>query len=213
MNGLSLFIDTTSNTLITGINSPSSINPLTLPIFYGDTIPVRVTLLNTIGTTLFGQNPYVIIPTTGLQLFLYLDDGTVGGTIYTQQITFTADPTTSFFSSTLALNTAALQALMAGSTIQTASLKIGYIQNGLPVTVFSQTVNIRVGLPAVNLAVAPGLTPLSVEVANATYVHIDGNPNNPGQGFRLISPAGKILYVSAIDNADGTATMVETPLN
>lgn len=213
MTRLQLFIDTTSNSLIAGLNSLQSVNPSSLPLFYGDTIQLQVTLLNTTGTTLQSINPYVVIPTAGIQLFLYLDDGVVGGTIYTQQITWSTDPTNTYFYATLSLNTAALTTLLGSSTSANAWLKIGFVQAGYITTVLSSLVKIQVGLPNVALAVPANLTPLSLEVANALFIHADGNQANPGQPVLLVSPNGKIIALTAKDNPDGTAEFDASPVN
>ena len=213
MASLALFIDTTSNSLIAGINAPTSVNPAGIPFYFGDTLNLSVTLLNTTGTTLSGSNPYTIINTSGAQLFLYLDDGLVAGTIYTQQISWQTDPTNSYFFSSLSLNTNALQTLLGIKTSASCWLKVGYVQNGLQTTVLSALVSIGVGIPSTNLVVPANLTPLSAEVAANLFVHLDGNPNNPGQGFYLVSPAGKKFFVCIADNPDGTGTFQANPVN
>jgi len=213
MASLNLTIDTTNDALLAGYYAPITIDPQSLPFYFGDTISLKVQLLNKTNTTLAGSNPYTIINTAGLQLFMFLTDGKIGGTIYTQQISWNTDPTFSYFFSTLSLNTLALQTLLGMNTSATCWLQIGYVQNGLPVTVFSQQIVISVGIPATNLVVPAGLTPLSAEVANAMFVHLDGNPNNPGQGFFLVTPNGKKLFICAADNPDGTAVFQANPVN
>jgi len=213
MPRLSLYIDTTANRLVAGPLNPYTIDPRSLPFWFGDTLSLSVQLLNTEGTGLLSANPFVIIPTAGLQLFAYIDDGLVGGTIYTQQISWNSSPDFSYFFSTLSLNTAALQTLLGANQTATAYLKIGYVQNGLPCTVYSSKITIGVGLPQTNLDVPANLTALSVEVAKAMFVQVNGNPDNPGQGFILISAAGKQCMVYLKDNADGTAELDTLPLN
>lgn len=213
MARLSLFIDTTSNSLIAGVNAPMSVNPASLPLYYGDTLNLQIYLMNTTGTTLSSSNPYTIINNAGLQLFVYLDDSIVGGTIYTQQISWNADPANSYFYSTLSLNTAALATLLGSATSKTCWMKIGYVENGLQTTVLSVVVTIGVGIPSTSLVVPAGLNALSVEVARTMFVPIDGNPDNPGAGFYLVSPAGKKIFISAFDNPDGTCTLQASPVN
>jgi hypothetical protein len=207
---INLYIDTTENILISGLNTSGSFDPNKIPFYYGDTVNLRVYLMDKLQVRFPSDFPYSIIPTTGLQLFLYLDDGTVGGTIYTQQISWATDANSQYFYATLALNTAALATLLGVSTGKTCYLKIGYVQAGLQTTVFSQTINIGVGIPASGLVVPPGLTPLSVEVANATYY-----PLAPAAGVPLYitSPNGKILIIRAVDQPDGTADMEASPIN
>jgi hypothetical protein len=210
MASLSLFIDTTSNGLIADVNDASSINPASLPLYFGDTLSLSVYLMNKVGTTLSGSNPFSVINTAGITFFLYLDDGLVGGTIYTQQISWSTDPTNSYFLSSLSLNTLALQTFLGAATSKSCWMKAGYVQNGLQTTVLSVMVNIGVGIPSVSLVVPAGLTPLSAEVANTTYVQVQGVAGN---GFYLVSPSGKKIYIHVADNPDGTATLNSDPVN
>ena len=211
MARLNLFVDTTSNSLLAGLTAPITINPTSLPLYYGDTLSLQVYLLNKVSSTLAGSNPYTIINTAGLQLFVYLDDGTITpGNVYTQQISWNTDPTNSYFYSTLALNTNAIQTLIGTGTSGNAVLKIGYIQNGVQTTVLSVNVVIGVGIPPSSIVVPPGLTPLSVQVAQAMFVPIAGQAGN---GFYLITPNGKKLFICATDQPDGTAVFQASPVN
>jgi hypothetical protein len=206
MANLKLFINTSANQLVAGQNSTQLIEPGSIPLFFGDTLLLNIYLLQVpIGWD--ARNPMAsgleTVPTNGLQLFFYIDDGTIGGTIYTQQIAFAEDPSQRFFIGTLALNTAALQTLIGANTGAPAWIKIGYVQNGVQTTVLSARVTINVGLPLVALAVPAALTPLSAEVANATYY-----PQLPVAGMPLLikSPAGHTFALVAVDNADGTSS-------
>lgn len=200
---LDLYIDTTDNAFIGGLNTTANVNPFDLPLFYGDTISLRIYLMDKLQTTNPSIFPYEILGTAGLQLFLYLDDGLVAGTIYTQQITWSTDANNQYFYANLALNTAALATLLGSATSRECYLKIGYVQGGLQTTVISRQVQIGVGIPSVALVVPPGQTPLSAEVAAATFF-----PLTPvaGQPLFIMSPAGKIFMMRAVDNADGTAS-------
>ena len=196
--------------MVAGLNRSAVLDPLSIPFYYGDTINLIVYLL-TPNPVADPQSPkFSIIPTTGVQLFLYLDDGTIGGTIYTQQIAWSTDANSQYFFATLPINTAALQALMGSTQQQTVSIKIGYVAGGQTTTVFSQQIQIRVGLPNVALAVAPGLTALSQEVAKATYFPIFPQA---GLSLLLMSPNGKQIAISVVDNPDGTASLQQSLLN
>jgi hypothetical protein len=210
MPQLTLYIDTSRNQLVGGVSNPGFVNPAQLPFFFGDQIQLVVFLLNNIGPQGLGNSPYTIIPSQGLALQVYLDDGSAEGTVYTQQIEFQADQTGTYFYGTLPLNTAALETLLGSATSAPAYLKIGYFQNGLPTTVYSGQVTINVGMPVGALAVPAGQTPLSAEVAAQTYVPIIGNP---GQPIYLTSPAGKKIMLVAQDNPDGTASFQATEIN
>lgn len=218
MAQLTLYINTSNNTLVAGQLSTQAIDPSSLPFFYGDTLTLFVYLLQWPK----GYNPQDVtnstlqtVSTAGLTLSLYIDDGTIGGIIYTQALTFQTDPNNQYFytpvGSLLALNTAALATLLGTSTgPKPAYLKIGYTQNGLVTTILSRQVNIGVGLPSQPLVVPPGQTPLSAEVANATYF-----PRQPVAGLPLFleSPNGKILLLAATDQPDGTAQFTASPIN
>ena len=209
MPQLSLFIDTTTGNLVSSQVSSQIVVPGSLPLNYGDTLSLQVYLLTRIanpsgpGTVLSG------ISTNGISLQVYLSDA-LSVTVYTQQLTWTTDANNVYFIGTLALNTAALLTLLGGGgsptlASATAYLKINFVQSGLPTTVLNQAVTIRVGSPNATQSVPAGLTPLSVEVAKTMFV-----PKQPvaGQGIFLSSPSGKQFLLQAIDNADGTATVV-----
>jgi len=214
MNNLNLYIDTTANQLLAGLNAPSAIDPTGLPFMLGDDLNLQVYLLNKTGSTLQSYNPYTIIPNAGLALVVYLDNGQADGTIYTQQISFTNDPGLQFFSGSLSLNTAGLTALLGTATSATCWLHIGYLQNGVMTTVLAVQVSIGVGVYGVTgnalAVVAPGLTPLSEQAAVQQFVQVAGPA---GQGFILQSPAGKKIFLRVIDNPDGSAEFQASPIN
>jgi hypothetical protein len=206
---LSLYIDTTSNSLITGNGNPAIVSAAALPFFYGDTVTMNIWLFSRIATAT-GQNttfPFQVIPTTGLTLFFYIDDGTVNGTIYTQQISWTADLSTNFFTAPVNLATSGLLTIVEASqpAAATAYMKIGYIQSGQQTCVIggaANQVNIGVGLPSSAVPAPPaGQTPLSLEVAKATFVQLLGPP---GLDPVLTSPNGHKIQLACVDNPDGT---------
>lgn len=207
MAQLTLFNRTDNNTLVGGQSSTQVIDPSTLPLFFGDTLQLTIYLLQTpIGynATDPSNSKLQTVPVNGLSLFLYLDNGiATAPTIYTQQINFNVDLINNLWTGTLALNTAALQSLLGSATTASCWLKMGYVQGGLQTTTLSKLVNIAVGLPQTNLVVPPGLTPLSAEVALATFV-----PLNPvaGQPIFLRSKLGKLMQLTADDQPDGTVS-------
>jgi hypothetical protein len=208
MQSLSLYIDTSSNSFITGNGNPAIVTPGTIPFFYGDTVSMAIWLFSRIPTST-GQNttfPFQIIPTTGLTLFLYIDDGTVNGTTYTQQISWTPDPSTNFFTANVNLATSGLLALIEASQPLSATpyLKIGYVQNGIQTCVIGGTTQINVGVGLPTSAVPPppaGQTALSLEVAKATFVQLQGPA---GLNPILQSPAGHKIQLACVDNPDGS---------
>jgi hypothetical protein len=215
MPQLNLFIDTTvqGGQLLASQTSSSPINAASLPFQYGDTISLQVYLLTRIanpngpGTILSG------ISTVGISLQVYLCD-TLSSTVYTQQIVWTTDPNNSYFIGNLALNTTGLLELLGGGASPMLAsaqcqLKINYVQNGLPTTVYNQTVTVGVGSPNAAQSVPAGLTPLSVQVAQSLFL-----PKQPvnGQGIILASNAGKQFILQIVDNPDGTASFIASEI-
>ena len=180
---------------------------------YGDTPTLNIYLQDEIANSAV-QSGYILQPlsTAGLSLVLYIFDGTQNGTVYTQQLTFTADPTNNFFIANLALNTAALLTLVQAGGVRggNAYMMLAYFQNGLPTVVLDQPIVIGVGLPSGGVVVPAGQTPLSAETARATFVQINGPA---GQGFYITSPNGKQFFIEAADQPDGTAKFTADPVN
>jgi hypothetical protein len=205
---LTLFISVSENALLTGLQESAQIDAQSLPLFYGDTLALKVYLLNKLESKTLADFPYEKLSTSGLAFFLYLTDGKASPTIYTQQIVWQTDANGLYFYANLALNTAALASLLGTATQASCWLKAGFTQAGLPITVLSKQVNISAGMPGASLDVPAGLTPLSVEVANATYAPLIGCT-----GIQFISPSGKIILARAVDNPDGTASFEQSPIN
>jgi hypothetical protein len=211
---ISLFINTTNNSLIGGLSNSAVVQPGQIPLFYGDTVTMNIYLLAALqGTNLApGTFPFSQISTAGLTLYMFLDNGVVSPTIYTQQISWTPDPTGTFWTANVSLLTAALTALLGAGTNASAWLQIGYIQNGLPTTVFSKQVNVQVGMPTANAPTVPaGQTALSLETARGLFVPINGLP--AGQPFFQTSPAGHTFIYQIVDNPDGTASVQVSQIN
>jgi len=208
MQQLVLYIDTTSNRLVAGLTNTVVVQPTSLAFYYGDTLSIQVFLLKPSGVVNnLNVPPWTSIPNAGLTLEMFLDDGKIGGTIYTSQIVWTLNADGISFSATLPMLTAALATLIGTATNAAAYLKIGYLSGGLPTTVFSQQINVNVGLPTNAVPVpAPGQTALSVEVAKTLFLQI---AMPAGQGILLTSAAGKKFLLFAQDNAvDGSASVV-----
>lgn len=214
MPNIQLFVNTQTGKLQAGLSSSQTVDPRSLPFNYGDTVNLAVYLLGlpaSYNPTNQLQSALANIAPSSLKLSFFLDDGTVGGTIYAQQTTFTVDPTNSFFSATLALNTAALQAVVLPKARANVWMHISYVDsNANQTTVFSDQVTVGIGAPSAVAPLPPGLTPLSNEVAKQTYWSI-----NPiaGRPLYLESPNGHTFALTIIDNADGTASFQASQLN
>ncbi len=206
-----LYIDIQKKIFLAGQFNPATGNP---PLFsYGDTPTLNIYLIDEIASQT-QQSGYVLqgVSTAGLSLVLYIFDGTQNGTVYTQQLTFTSDATNTFFTAPLSLNTAALLARVQAGGVNggSAYLMLAYFQGGLPTVCLDKLITIGVGLPSSGVVVPAGQTPLSAEVAAATFVPINGPA---GQGFYVTSPNGKQFFVEAVDQPDGTAKFTADPVN
>lgn len=215
MPNLQLFINTTNNQLVAGLTSGQVVDPMSLPLFYPDTPNLAVYLLNLPpGYNPSNQSASVLatVSPAGLKLYAFLDSGLPGATPYTQQVSFTIDPTNSFFTGQLPLNTAGVQALIAGLTQVTAWLHIGYTDGfGNQFTVLSRQVLIRVGInPSAAIVVPPGLTPLSKQEALQLFWTVQPVAGRP---LYIESPNGKTFALTAVDNPDGTASFGAPQLN
>lgn len=208
---LNLYIDTASNQLLVGLNTPALVDPQALPFFFGDTLPLQIWLLEpSHAGNAAAATSYDVQATTGRQLKVYLTDGEGDMSVYAAQLAFDTDQSQEKFFGNLALNTTELQTLLTDKTEATAWLVIGYVENGLPRTVLAQQIKVRVGMPEPVFGVPPGETALSVEVASATYLT---KIPVAGQPIYLKSPDGKIIALLAVDNPDGTATFQANPVN
>jgi hypothetical protein len=214
MADLKLFVNTSNNTLSAGQLSSQSIDAASLPFFCPDTFNLVVYLLQTpLGYN--AQDPsnskLQTVSNAGMTINVYLNDGTLGGVTYASALGLVPDPSNTYATGVLSLNTDLMKALcVSPATRASCWIKIVYVQNGLETTVLSQQVNIGIGVLLPASVPIMGQTPLSVEVANATYL-----PKEPVAGLAhyLESPNGKIFMLAAIDNADGTATFVATQIN
>ena len=179
MVATSLYISLLPSVIFNGFGpNAQQVDPRSIPFLFGGVCPLNIYLIEPVhqSTSTF---PFNIIPTTGLQLFFYLTDGTIGGAQYTWLVNWATDPANQYFIGNLPMSTAALQTLLGTGKSATASMQVSYIQNGLQCPAASFPVNIGVGAPTVGLNVPAGLTPLSAEAASATYFPIQPKPGQP----------------------------------
>ena len=142
------------------------------PFVQGDSLNLRIWLL----TAFSRVTAYTQIPVAGLTLQVALGVK-IGNatTYYTQQFTWTPseDLGQPYFSAVLPMNTAAIDTLLGSSSTATATFEVKMISSAVPVTVLTKEVRIHAAvIKEGGLTVPPGQTPLSAEVANATYVKI-----------------------------------------
>ena len=180
-----LYIDINGGQLVTGAaNSTPAPAP---PFVQGDTPTFRIFLLQRTAT--YPVTPYTAVPIGGLTLEAAL--GTKvgsGGTIYTQQLAWTpsADPNNpNYWIATFPLNTAAVTTLLGSNPNAPAWFEVKYVSGGVPTTVLQQLMTVQASvIQGAGVVVPPGLTPVSAEFANATFLtrNISGaiylvNPN------------------------------------
>jgi hypothetical protein len=217
---LTLYVTTNGQGLISSLNTSQPVDPTSLPLYIGDTVQLQVYLMDPLQTTTPGISNFGPKNTAGLNLMLYLTNGldsNSGSYVqYSQQIVWSTDPNNQYFYATVALNTAGLITLIGNNTQASAYLVIGYQTAAGDTTVFEAQVTLKPGIPNANIVVPAGLTPISLEQARMIFVPVSGVsiPGGPtGQGFYLTTPNGKKLFVQAIDNADGTASLDASPAN
>lgn len=212
---LTLYIDTSSNRLLSSLNTSSSVQPSSLPFFVGDTLQLQIYLMKPLQTFTPSVPGYQIIPTLGITLELFITNGLDSSSPdyqqYTQQIDWATDPNNQYFYAGLSLNTPDLVALIGNSTSAKAYLVIGNVVPLNDTTYLYQPITLQPGVPTTNLVVPPGLTPLSLEAAVGLFVPQSGVPANAplafGGGFILTSPTGLKLFCYAKDDGQGGVTL------
>jgi len=170
-----LFIDTQRREVVLSATDSSI---AVLPGFtQGDSLDLRVFLLKDYSRT----GSYTRIPVEGLTIQAALGTKIGSETLYyTQQFTWAAstDMGQPYFSAIFPMNTDAITELVGVAAQATAYFEIKMISSGLPVTVLSKLITCHAAvIKEGGLTVPAGQTPLSVEVANATYLQriIDGS--------------------------------------
>lgn len=208
---LNIFIDVNNKALLSSQTGGTIVQGTALPLFYPDQITLNVYLIQAIPNSQQGTAQYQSVPTIGISLLLYIDGGSEGSPILTQTVDWQSDPTSTFFIGELSLNTLKIKQLLGPSISKQAYLKIGFVEQGVSTTLIATAVSIQAGLPTNPLVVPAELVPLSVQAALQMFVPINGLPD--GQGFFLTTPNGKKLFIQAIDQPDGTASFLASPVN
>jgi len=171
------------------VAGPTNPNVVTLPaLVQGDTLTLNVYLL-TRNASYPLSNPFTILNNAGLTLQMAIGDKVGNATnYYATQFIWAADAANQYFTAQLALNTAAITALLGANSSAQAWLHVEYLQGGLPTTVLERQVTLQAAVIKAggNAPLPPGLTPLSAEYANATFLtrQIVG-------AVVWVSPAGK----------------------
>ena len=202
---LNLYVLKDNGTLLTSLANASPVNPLTLPLFYGDTLTINCYVLTQIQSAINPANnfPYSIVNNAGLLPVLNLYNGTIAGASapLASAIGFAADPTNSYVSGTLALGTPGLLALLGANTTAKCYLSFGFIQNGQPTTCLDVQVEIGIGVQNVVAPAPAGTTPLTL--AEALLLFFPIQPVS-GQPLYLASASGKVFSISVVDDGSGS---------
>jgi hypothetical protein len=188
---IDLYADVFNKALVSGLNGQSVNLP---PLYQGDSPTFRIFLVY---PTFNPLSPYTLLPIGGLSLLVAIGQKKgSGGTTYTNQYTWapSTDPANpNYFIAQLPLNTAAITtAIGTGQQTTDAWLQIEYVQGGVPTTVLevSCTINASV-IQNGGVVVPPGLTPVSAEYVNATFL-----TRNISGGFYMSNPnTGKQVFV------------------
>lgn len=194
-----LYVDVAGNQLVAGLTNPS-VAP-SPPLVQGDTLNLQVYLLARTPTYGTGVNPFTIISTAGLTLQLALGDKVGNATnYYATQFTWTTDPSNSYFTAALSLNTTPVTNLLGANASAPTTLHIEYLNAGLPTTVLEIPVTIQAAVIKAGGTgpLPPGQTPLSAELANSIFL----TRNIVGQVV-FVSPDGTKKMALYLDN-DGS---------
>lgn len=167
-----IYIDVTTNTVIGGIGPGQTFSVPLPPFVEGDTPTFRIFLCIPTGNPI---SPYTLMPIGGLSLQAAIGDKIGNATnYYTNQFTWapSTDPTNpNYFIATFPMNTAAITNLIGSASQASSTFEVKYIQGGVPTTVLSQSITVQAAvIKNGGVVVPPGLTPLSAEVANATFL-------------------------------------------
>lgn len=165
-----LYIDVSQNMLVGGTLNPQAAKAP--PFVQGDSPTFRIFLLTPTGNPI---TPYNFIPTAGLSLEAALGSKIgSGSTLYTNQYVWTpsTDPQNpNYWIATFPMNTAAITTLIGAAASAQAWFEVKYVTNGVPTTVLQLQVTVQAAvIQGAGVVVPPGLTPVSAEYVNATFL-------------------------------------------
>lgn len=170
-----LYIDTLSGALVTGVNNATESQ---LPkLVQGDTIAFRIYLLER-STTFPYTSPFSIVNNADLSLSVAIGpkDGTAGSTLYTQQFTWAKDGANQYFYANLPLNTANITSLLGSAATASAFFEVQYVQNGYATTVYQEACTIHAEVIEAGSVVAPvGQIAATLDYVNSSFVKNENN--------------------------------------
>jgi len=189
-------IDVVAGAVIGGAITPLAVN---LPQFVqGDTPTLRIFPYN---PTYNPITPYIAMPIAGLSLMAALGDKVGNATnYYTQQFTWAAstDPQNpNYWIAPFPLNTDAITTLIGAKSQAQTTFHVEYISAGVPTTILEVPVTIQAAVIKNGGVIVPaGLTALSAEAANATFL----KRTIEGAFFLKNTTTGKTYAVYMDDN-------------
>lgn len=207
---LDWYVDIAGNTLVANPFGPA---PFVLPpIRQGDTIPLRVYLLQR--TTSYpnsfpGYPAFEILNNSDLSLKVAIGTkaGNGDGDHVASQFTWSKDSANQYFYADLALNTAEMIAAFGSSPTLSRVLEIEATRDGVPFTSLQQEVTIHADvIKDAAVALQAGETALTLNYANATFAK---NVGDPGQVFQLVSPNGQWIRTLGITDEGVRIDQVE----
>ncbi len=169
---LRLYVDTFAKQLVAGFRSQTVV--LFPDQFIGNIPTLRVHLLEPNPATA-GSHPqpysYVDNSDLGLTVAVVNPDNTASPTTYASQITWTKDSDNTYFEGDLALDGAALTALLASASSVQKTLEIAFTKGGKLTGVYQQLVTFRSrGITTATVSVPPQEVALSQSQAASTYM-------------------------------------------
>jgi len=165
-----LYVDKDRQEAVIGKDDSS---PAKLPPFYqGDSFSLRIWVLEHFSKTA----PYDYVPVAGVTVYAAL--GVKAGEskeLYTWQYTWDAsvDLEQPYFEAVFPMTTDEIGELLGDAASAEAWFEVKMVQDGLPSTILSKKVTVHasvIDLDEETGDVAPGLTPLSAEAANVSYL-------------------------------------------
>lgn len=169
---LKLYVDWFSKSLIT---NPGSITPFVMPPFFeGDTVPIRITILEPDPNG--SVNSFIYPPIDNMSLKLGVSDtptGTAGGpALLVSQFVWTkVTGSKPYFEATVAFNSGALGAFIGAAASATAFLELEITEGAAVTTIYQGQITIKAEvIESGSVAVVPGLTALDLDTAMALFL-------------------------------------------
>lgn len=201
---LKLYIDTFRRILVT---SPTNSQQFTLPpLFQGDIQAVQIQFLEP--DPIEGESSYTAPDISNMSLNFAIGQqptGSAGGpSPFVTQFSWTKDIPNHIFTAEVALNTAGLDAWLASASSRSDACLEVEVNEGTSRTTYLQLNSVTIKAELIEsgtLSVAAGLTAISREEANATFLQ---KASGAGDTWTALSPNGTYRIIYGV-NDDGSA--------